>query len=150
MTAHNAEVKKKKITDFFPGLLCVSAMFSETKTPAVGESCGKGVRPEDVSALASDNVSWRDTACHFTEPHIKKDRGGREDSMSFVCFDTRSREGLEGRLHKCVCVSLRDVCVCMSSTWWDEGLGYFLDVFYKITLKQTGSSVMSGFLLRVP
>lgn len=44
------------------------------------------MRPEDVSAPASDNVSWRDTACHFTQPHIKKDSGGREEKTACHLF----------------------------------------------------------------
>lgn len=81
--------------------VCVRDAFGD-KDPCCRESCGKDVRPEDVSAPASDNVSLKDTACHFTQPHIKKDSGWRVwwgwggwtdrggDSMSFVCFDTRS------------------------------------------------------------
>lgn len=40
----------------------------------------------------------------------KKTVGGerREDSMSFVCFDTRSHEGVDGSLCKYACV-----CLCV-------------------------------------
>lgn len=57
--------------------VCVCDAFGD-KDPCCRESCGKGVRPEDVSVPASDNVSWKDMACHFTQAHIKKDSGGRE------------------------------------------------------------------------
>lgn len=42
----------------------------------------------------------------------KKTVGGErgEDSMSFVCFDTRSQEGVDGSLCKCVC-ELVWICV---------------------------------------
>lgn len=160
---HTMQRQKKeiKIADFFPHLsVWVCNVFGD-KDPCCRESCGKGVRPEDVSALASDNVSWRDTACHFTEPHIKKDRGGKErgeDSMSFVCFDTRSRKGLQGKAPQMhVCVFVGRVCLHVRHVMGRRVrifLGYFLDMFCKITLKQiqikTDSSVMSGFLLHVP
>lgn len=92
-------------------------MLSETKTPAVGSPVGKACGPGDVSALASDNVSWRDTACHFTQPHIKKDSGGREEKTAchlFALIQDRT-EGGTGKLKVCVgvcvCVCLLDVCL---------------------------------------
>lgn len=71
------------------------------------------MRPEDVSAPASDNVSWKDTACHFTQAHIKKDSGGREEKTAchlFALIQDRTKGGT-GRLCECVCVLLM-VLVC--------------------------------------
>lgn len=65
--------------------LCVCDA-SGDKDPRCRESCGKGERPEDVSTLASDNVSLRDTACHFTQPHIKKESGGMEEKTACHLF----------------------------------------------------------------
>lgn len=73
---------------------------SRDKDPCCRESCGKGVRPEDVSTPASDNVSSRDTACHFTQPHIKKDSGGTEEKTAchlFALIQDRA-EGVAGSL----------------------------------------------------
>lgn len=84
--------------------VCVCDAFGD-KDPCCRESCGKGVRPEDVSAPASDNVSSRDTACHFTQPHIKKDSvcggvGGVEEKTAchlFALIQDRT-EGEAGNL----------------------------------------------------
>ena len=126
--------------------VCVRNAFGD-KDPCCRESCGKDARPEDVSAPASDNVSSRDTACHFTQPHIKKDSGGTEEKTAchlFALIQDRT-EGGTGSLWECVCVIVCvRVCVfltyvCMFCTWADEGIGfqgYFLNVLYWVTTAQ--------------
>lgn len=83
--------------------MSVCAFAFGDKDPCCGESCGKGVRPEDVSAPASDNVSWKDTACHFTQAHIKKDSGGREEKTACHLFALIQDhiKGVTGRIWKC-------------------------------------------------
>ncbi len=126
LTAHNAEVKSFRLSPIFQCLceyacvdlrLCVSVSdaFGD-KDPCCRESCGKGVRPEDVSAPASDNVSLRDMACHFTQPHIKKDRGGTEETTAchlFALIQDRTKGGT-GSLWVCVCVCVSLTYVCMA------------------------------------
>lgn len=90
--------------------LCVCDAFGD-KDPCCRESCGKGVWPEDVSTLVSDNVSLRDTACHFTQPHIKKDRGGMEEKTACHLFALiqLTQQGIRS-LWVCACMC---VCVCL-------------------------------------
>lgn len=104
---------KSKITeDFFMifQCVCVCVWCFWRQRPRCRESCGKGVRPEDVSTLASDNVSLRDTACHFTQPHIKKESGGMEEKTACHLFAliqlTQRRIGRLSSVRLCVRMSL--------------------------------------------